>query len=85
VTECTFAEALEAWKTEGPIIWGGIPSPLLEARTSEEEFRRFIEHILETLNGQPIILGVGDMVMGNNLIERVRYIAERVETHTSPK
>jgi hypothetical protein len=27
------------------------------------------------------IIGVGDMVLGNNLIERVRYIAEQVEKH----
>jgi len=81
VTECTFAEALSAWKNEGPIIWGGIPSPLLEARTSEEEFRRFIDHVFETIRGQPIILGVGDMVMGNNLIDRVRYVADCVEKH----
>jgi len=27
----------------------------------------------------PIILGVGDLVMGNNSIERVKYIAEQVE------
>jgi hypothetical protein len=78
VTECTFSEALEAWTNEGPIIWGGIPSPLLEARTSEEEFCQFIDDILETLNDRPIILGVGDMVMGNNLIERVQYIAEKI-------
>jgi len=84
VTECTFAEALEAWKNEGPIIWGGIPSPLLEARTSEAEFRRFIDHILEKLNGHPVILGVGDMVMGNNLIERVRYIVNRIEEYSIP-
>ena len=29
----------------------------------------------------PIIIGVGDMVLGNNLIERVGYIAEQVEKH----
>ena len=82
VTECTLAEALEAWKDNGPIVWGGIPSPLLEERVSAEEFREFIELTLETLKGHPIILGIGDMVMGNNLIERVKYIVEQVKQHT---
>lgn len=79
VTDCTFEEALEAWKDGGPLIWGGIPSPLLEKRASKDEFRQFIKHIMEALNGQPIILGIGDMVMGNNLIERIKYIVEQVE------
>ncbi len=79
ITQCTFDEALDAWRDKGPMIWGGIPSPLLEERTNEEEFRQFIEHLLGILGGQPIIFGVCDMVMGNNLIERVRYIAERIE------
>jgi hypothetical protein len=37
---------------------------------------------LTTIGNQAIIVGVGNMVLGNNLIERVRYIAEQVEKHT---
>jgi hypothetical protein len=81
LTECTFEEAWEAWQ-DGPIIWGGIPSPILEERTSEGEFQEYVERVLEIIDGRPIILGIGDMVMGNNLIERVRYIASRVENHS---
>lgn len=80
VTECTFEEAWHAWR-DGPIIWGGIPSPILEERTSESEFRDYVARVLDTVGDGSIILGVGDMVMGNNLIERVRYIADRVEEH----
>lgn len=80
LTECPFEEAWEAWK-DGPIIWGGIPSPILEERTSESEFREYVHRLLETIGNQPIILGVGDMVLGNNLIERVQYIADEVEKH----
>jgi len=78
LTACTFDEAWAAWR-DGPIIWGGIPSPILEARMPEAEFRRYVDHVLQMVGSRPIILGVGDMVMGNNLIERVRYIAERIE------
>jgi hypothetical protein len=37
--------------------------------------------MLTTIGNQAMIIGVGDMVLGNNLIERVRYIAEQVEKH----
>lgn len=82
LTECTFEEAWNAWRN-GPIIWGGIPSPILEQRTSEDVFREYVKRLLETVGDGPIILGVGDMVMGHNSIERVRYIAERVENHVT--
>ena len=76
----TFEEAWQAWK-DGPIIWGGIPSPILEKRTGEKEFREYVQHLLEIIGVQPIIIGVGDMVLGNNLIERVEHIATQVEKH----
>jgi hypothetical protein len=78
LSTCTLDEAWNAWQN-GPIVWGGIPSPILEERTSESEFKDHIDHLLENLGAHPTILGVGDMVLGNNLIERVRYIAEQVE------
>lgn len=80
LTECTFEEAWETWKN-GPLIWGGFPSPILEERTSEAQFQEYVHRILEMVDSQNIILGVGDMVLGNNLIERVEYIAKAVEEH----
>jgi hypothetical protein len=81
LTPCTFEELWDAWR-EGPIIWGGIPSPILEPdRIDERTFCRFVADILTTAGEGPIILGVGDLVLGNNSIERVRYIAEQVEAH----
>jgi len=80
LTECTFEEAWSAWRG-GPIIWGGIPSSILQKETSESQFKDYVQKLLQVVGDQPIILGVGDMVMANNLIERVRYIADRVEEH----
>jgi hypothetical protein len=79
LTSCLFEEAWESWQS-GPIIWGGIPSPILEERTCESEFRAYLERLAETIGGRPVILGVGDMVLPNNSIERVRYIANLIET-----
>jgi hypothetical protein len=81
LTRCTFDEVWASWRG-GPFIWGGIPSPLLEEeRTGEASFREFVAHLLDTVGAGPIILGVGDLVMGNNSIDRVKFIAERVEAH----
>jgi hypothetical protein len=80
LTSMSFDDVWEAWR-DGPLIWGGIPSPILEARTPYGEFEAWIDHLLERIGSAPIILGVGDMVMGNSLIERVEAIARRVEQH----
>lgn len=81
LTDLTFEEAWASWE-QGPLIWGGFPSPILEARTEEREFQDYVQAILERIRGRGIILGIGDMVLDNNLIERVEYIAQEVENHT---
>ena len=62
-------------------MWGVIPSPLLEERAPEQELHDFVDHVLETVEDAPIILGVSDMVLGNNLIDRVEWAAERIYEH----
>jgi len=84
LTECTLEQALDAWKN-GPLIWGGIPSPILEERTDENEFKDYVQYVLESVGNQPIILGVGDMVLDNNMIDRVEYIANQVEKYSFAK
>jgi hypothetical protein len=79
LTECTFDELWESLGGGPPLMWGVIPSPLLEERTPESELHAFVDHVLETVGAAPIILGVSDMVLGNNLIERVEWIARRIE------
>ncbi len=75
---CTFESAWNAWEKK-PLIWGGIPSTLLESRTAEPAFQQEIGRILEYASRKPIILGIGDAVMPENLMERVKWIADRVE------
>jgi hypothetical protein len=78
ITGCTFEEAWSAL-SNGPLIWGGIPSYYLEPGVPEEEFKGRIETLLALVRERPIILGIGDAVMSNNDIERVRWIARRIE------
>lgn len=80
LTELPFEKAWEKWRN-GPLIWGGIPSDLLEERTDQLVFEAFVENLLSTVGRNPIIIGVGDMVLDNNLIDRVKYIADRIEAH----
>ena len=77
LTSCTFAEAWQAF-TPGPMIWGAIPSPWLEDQTSQEEFERAIEDLLDQID-RPILLGVVDLFMPHNSIERVAWIAQKLE------
>jgi len=84
LTDLSFEAGWIAWQGKAPIIWGGIPSTLLQPDVPEDELHRFVESTLELIGSQPVILGIGDMVMSNNLIERVRFIAERVESYAIP-
>lgn len=81
ITGCTFEEAWAAWE-HGPLIWGGIPSYYLEPRVPEAEFQGMIERLLDLIGSRPIILGIGDAVMIDNDVERVRWIAQRIENHS---
>jgi hypothetical protein len=82
LTPLTFAQAWDAWQ-DGPRIWGGIPSYYLEARASQKECEAYIEHILEVIGDGLIILSIVDAVMADNQIERLRWIAQRIEEHGS--
>lgn len=80
LTACTFDQAWDKWTTAGgPMIWGGIPSPILEATTPEAEFRTFVDRFLAKVAGGRIIVGIGDQVMPESIIDRVSYISRRIE------
>ena len=84
LTPCLFDEAWEAWKN-GPRIWGGIPSPILEdERFSEADFRAYMAHLLQAID-RPIILGIVDLFMYHNSIERVTEIASWIEAGAVPE
>jgi len=78
LTECTFEEAWSAWQG-GPLIWGGIPSPILEDSTSTDDFTRYIDQLVRYIAEGPILLGIVDLFMVHNSIERVEAIAQRFD------
>ena len=78
LTDLRFEEAWKEWSGAG-IIWGGIPSPVLEKTYGENAFKKYVNRFLKTVSGKPIIIGIGDQVMPNSLIERVEYISQQIE------
>ncbi len=83
LTPCDFEEAWRAWE-RGPRIWGGIPSPILEDRFSAADFRSYMAQLLKTID-RPIILGIVDLFMHHNSMERVAEIASWIEAGRVPE
>ncbi len=79
MVETTLAQAREAWGND-VIIWGGVPSVILEDPYTDDEFEREMEGIFRAIApGDAFILGVADNVMPGAKLERVRRITEMVE------
>jgi len=77
----TLEEARAAWGKD-VIIFGGVPSILLEPSMPEAEFEAYMRDLFRAIApGDAFILGVADNVMPTSLIERVERISELVEQH----
>jgi hypothetical protein len=77
----TLEEARAAWGTQ-KIIWGGVPSVVLEEAFPEEEFEEYMRGVFRAIApGDAFILGVADNVMPMSIIDRVERISELVEQH----
>lgn len=77
LTPATLEEIWNAWR-DGPLIWGAIPTPILEERTTDDEFNTYLDRLFQLTQEGPIILGLVDLFMRHNSIERVKQIADRV-------
>lgn len=77
----TLEEARAAWGKD-LIIFGGVPSVVLEPTWPEEEFEAYMRGVFRAIApGDAFILGVADNVMPTSLIQRVERISELVEQH----
>jgi uroporphyrinogen-III decarboxylase len=76
---CTLEEARHFWGGE-MIIWGAVPSVILEPAYSEAQFEAYMRGIFRTVApGDAFILGVADNVMPGALLGRLERIGEMVE------
>jgi hypothetical protein len=82
LTEVTIQEARSVWGNE-VIIFGGVPSVILEESTmSDEEFESYMLALFQAIApGNAFVMGVSDNVMPNAKIERLERITEMIEEY----
>ncbi len=81
LAKCTLEDARAAWGTS-IIIWGGVPSVVLEEWYPAEQFESHIRDLFRTIApGDAFIMGVSDNVMPGAEVWRLERIAELVEQH----
>jgi hypothetical protein len=81
MVEVTLEEARAAWNDD-VIIFGGVPSIILEPTFPEREFEAYMRNVFRAIApGDAFIFGVADNVMPTSLIERVERISDLVEQH----
>ncbi len=75
----TLAEARAAWGKR-IIIWGGVPSYILEDNYSEADFEAYMDSLFRTIApGDAFILGIADNALPGAKIERIRRITQMVQ------
>ena len=76
---CTLKQARERWG-DSMIIWGGVPSVVLEEEYPEEDFEAYMDDLFRTIApGNAFILGIADNMMPTSMLSRVKRITELVE------
>ena len=78
MTNIGVAGAREAWG-ERLAIWGGLAAVAFTPLFSEEEFDRHVWKALDESGGRGIVLGTGDNVPTDGLLERVRRVSRLIE------
>jgi uroporphyrinogen-III decarboxylase len=75
----SLAEARAAWG-DRVIIWGGIPSSILEAPYTDAQFEQYMDDLFKTIApGKAFILGIADNAMPGSDLRRIRRITQIVE------
>ncbi len=81
MAKVTLKEARELLGTS-VIIWGGVPSVLLEEYFPEEEFEASMVDVFRSVApGDAFILGISDNAMPDSMISRIERISDLVEEH----
>lgn len=68
------------------VIWGGLPGMLFSDFTSDEEFDRYVQKLLEIMKTEPrFVLGVADQVPPGVRMERVARVRKLVDMYGNYK
>jgi len=75
-------EEIQSWVGKDTVVWGGIPGFHFSDMVSDQEFDRFVIHVLEVMRSQPrYVLGVADQVPPGTRWERIRRVGQLVEQY----
>jgi hypothetical protein len=78
MVETTMAEARAAWG-DRVIVWGGVPSVILEDPYTDEQFEEYMDQLFRTIApGDAFIFGVADNAMPAAKIDRIKRVTEMV-------
>ena len=81
MTSVSTADFRKALGNKG-VIWGGVPSTLFEPACSDAEFDQYIINLLkEAAPGYNFIVGMGDNLPFDGIIERVGRIVELIDKY----
>jgi hypothetical protein len=76
MVDTTLAEARSAWG-DRVIIWGGVPSSILEDPFTDAQFEGFMDDLFRTIApGKAFILGIADNAMPGSKIERIERVSK---------
>jgi hypothetical protein len=79
MVDATLEMAREKWGNK-MIIFGRVPSVMLEDDVSDAIFEKYMEEVFRAIApGDAFFLGVSDNVMPSSLLSRIRRITEMVE------
>lgn len=79
MVSCTLQEARSKWGNR-MIIFGGLPSVILEESVSDEQFEAYMDELFRTIApGDAFILGVADNATRTSMISRIRRVTELVQ------
>ena len=82
MVDTTLAEARAAWG-DRVIIWGGVPSVILEPPYTDQQFEQSMDEVFRAIApGRAFILGIADNAMPGSKIERIERITEMVRGRT---
>lgn len=82
MVDCTFAAASDAWKND-IVIWGGIPSTLMEERVPMDEFDKHLDGIFKCVKtNKKFIFGIADQAMPTASWDKIKFLAEKIRNQS---
>jgi len=63
------------------VLWGGLPGATFSPTFPEEDFRHVVLHAIDVCRRDPrFILGIGDILPPDGILDRVKWVGELVES-----